>query len=613
MKVLKDNMVATRDGVLLATDVYLPQNFDCSMEAGSLHQSWPVIIERTPYNKAAPSRSEVDLSGHLLTREEMARAFTDAGFVCVFQDCRGRYKSTGTFTKYINEAEDGFDTCEWIHQQPWCNGSIGSMGLSYAAHTQMAMACLNPPGLACMALDSGGFSSAYECGIRQGGAFELKQATWAYRQALVSPEAKADPIVKRALESEDIIEWFKQMPWKRGHSPLRHLPDYEAYLLEQWEAGTFDDFWKGSGIYTLDSYQHIPDIPILLMSSWYDVYVKSTLDNYRALSEQNTAPVSLIMGPWLHGDRNVTHCGDVEFGAQASFDTNVAQSWLQQRIDWFRRWLLDANLPEQAKVSVFQMGGGDGSKTSQGKLNHGGRWIHTTQWPLPHTQMKQWYLRSGGELSHEPEITPACLSYLFDPRHPMPTIGGALTSGKPVFVGGAFDQTEDPRFFGTNGNNLPLSARKDVLVFETPVLTQDLIVSGKVMIKLFIESDALDTDFTAKLVDVYPPNDDYPQGFAMNISDGIFRCRYHHSYQKPQLLQQGKVYEIEIEAFATCNVFKRGHRMRLDISSSNFPKFDVNPNSGEPEGSAQLMTVAKNTIHFSSALSSSLMLEVIEN
>lgn len=632
MQVLKDIMVETRDGVFLATDVYLPcakrkaksnrlpRAASASRSVSLLKEqseenveSWPVVIERTPYNKAAPSRSEIDVSGHLVTREEMAKAFTDAGFACVFQDCRGRYQSTGTFTKYINEAEDGFDTCQWIIQQPWCNGSIGSMGLSYAAHTQMAMACLNPPGLACMAMDSGGFSSAYECGIRQGGAFELKQATWAYRQALVSPEAKADPVLKLALESEDIIEWFKHMPWKRGHSPLRHIPDYEDYLLEQWEAGEFGEFWKKSGIYSLDSYQNIPDVPILLMSSWYDVYVKSTLDNFKVLSKQNSAPISLIMGPWLHGDRNVTFNGDVEYGEQAAFDGNVAVNWLQHRINWFSRWLLDSDLPDEPAVKIFQMGGGDGSETERGKLNHGGRWIESNQWPLPNTHEQQWYLRTGGHLADTPETSNAALSYLFDPKNPVPTIGGALTSGKPVFVGGAFDQIEDPRFVGTQANDLPLSARKDILVFQTQPLEEDLAVSGKVSVKLFIESDALDTDFTAKLVDVYPPSMDFPKGYAMNISDGIFRCRYHKSFEQAELLKQGQVYEIEIEAFATCNVFKKGHRLRLDISSSNFPKYDVNPNSGEAEGSAQLMTVAKNTIHISPTYPSSLTLETLSS
>lgn len=602
MKAVTDVKIRTRDGETLATDIYFPTNGE---------GPWPVVMERTPYDKTAPSRSEVTLQGHKVSREEMAQAFVDKGFVCVFQDCRGRYQSSGTFTKYINEAEDGYDTCAWLVEQSWCNGKIGTMGLSYAAHTQLALACLNPPGLASMVMDSGGFSNAYQCGIRQGGAFELKQATWAYRQALVSPKAEQDPVVKKALEQEDIREWFKYLPWKAGQSPLRHVPEYEAYLLEQWKQGSFSDFWKKSGIYALDSYQNIADIPVLLMSSWYDVYVKSTLENYTVLSEKNRSQTALIMGPWLHGDRNTTHSGDVEFGQDASFDDNIDSNWLDFRVKWFQRWLLNDDRHTFANVQVFQMGGGSGEKSELGRLQHGGHWLSSDRWPMKNTEAKNWYLHRQGLLTQQAPVTDNHISYLADPSNPVPTIGGALTSGKPVFEGGAYDQREDARFYGTKGNHLPLAARSDVLVFETEPLAEDLVVSGKVSAKLFIESDAPDTDFTIKLVDVYPPSEDYPQGFAMNISDGIFRCRYHKSWQQPEQLRRGVIYEIEVEAFATQNCFAQGHKLRLDIASSNFPKFDVNPNSGEPEGEAYTKQVAKNTIHCSQNHPSMLTLEIL--
>ncbi len=602
MKIIKDISVPTRDGETLATDIYLP-------EKGQ--GPWPVVMERTPYDKCAPSRSEVTRQGHKISREEMAQAFVAQGFACVFQDCRGRYQSSGTFTKYTGEANDGYDTCAWLVNQPWCNGKIGTMGLSYAAHTQMALACLNPPGLASMVLDSGGFSNAYQCGIRQGGAFELKQVTWAYRQALVSPIAKQNPMIKQALEQEDIREWFHYLPWKAGQSPLRHVPEYETYLLEQWRHGTFDDYWKQPGIYALDGYLNIPDIPVMFMSSWYDVYVKSTLENYQVLSEKNQSQTTLIMGPWLHGDRNTTHCGDVEFGHAASFDGNLDTSWLDYRVKWFKRWLQNDTQYSFDNVQVFQMGGGSGRQTDQHRLEHGGQWLREQRWPLPDVEAQTWYLHRHGELSHQCPTDNATISYLADPNNPVPTIGGALTSGKPIFEGGAYDQREDARFFATKGNHLPLAARADVLVFETPPLEDNLIVSGKVSARLFIESDAPDTDFTIKLVDVYPASEDYPQGFAMNISDGIFRCRYHKSWSHPEKLSPGVVYEIEVEAFATQNCFRKGHKLRLDIASSNFPKFDVNPNSGEPEGEAYTKRVAKNTIHCSAAYPSALNLEIL--
>ncbi len=170
---LSDVMVPMPDGVRLATDVWLP-------DTAGPH---PIVMERTPYGKTLQSRSEVDASGREISRAEMAAHFTAHGIGVVFQDCRGRHGSEGVFTKYVNEAEDGAATMAWLLAQPWCNGRVGTMGLSYAAHTQLALACLNPPGLQTMVLDSGGFANAYRCGIRQGGAFELKQATWAYRQA----------------------------------------------------------------------------------------------------------------------------------------------------------------------------------------------------------------------------------------------------------------------------------------------------------------------------------------------------------------------------------------------------------------------------------------------
>ncbi len=605
MQILRNQLIPMRDGVHLATDIYLPAD---------TQGPFPVVIERTPYDKSKPSRSEKQLDGHHLSREEMAARFTAQGFIAVFQDCRGRYASEGVFTKYTAEGEDGYDSLAWITEQPWCNGQIGSMGLSYAAHTQLAMACLHPPGLRSMVLDSGGFANAFQCGIRQGGAFELKQATWAYRQAKESPTALADPLILHALEQEDIHQWFARMPWQAGQSPLRHVPEYETYLLEQWAQGRFGSYWKKPGIYAEGHYEHLPDIPVLFMSSWYDAYVSSTLANYAAFSRSNKASQHLIMGPWLHGDRNITHSGDVEFGPGAAFDGEVAEDWLTCRLNWFERSLKrpSERAPVQASVKVFLMGGGSGAKDENGRLLHGGRWLESQHWPLPGSQQLSLYLDRQKQLSSEPpKAREAHLSYCADPASPVPTIGGALTSGAPVFVGGAFDQREHPDFFGTRGDNRPLAERDDVLSFQTEPLEEDLVVAGPLHIELWIESDAPDTDFTAKLVDVYPPSADYPQGYAMNITDGIRRCRYRESWVNPTPLAPGERAKIVIEPFATCNLFKRGHRLRLDIASSNFPRFDVNPNSGEAEGQAQHKRIANNTLHLSASFASRLVLTIV--
>lgn len=604
MHTLHNQMIRMRDGIRLATDIYLPAGSD---------GPFPVVIERTPYDKSKPSRSEKQLDGQHISREQMAARFTEQGFVAIFQDCRGRYASEGTFTKYTTEGEDGFDTLAWIVQQPWCNGKIGSMGLSYAAHTQLAMACLHPPGLSSMVLDSGGFANAYQCGIRQGGAFELKQATWAFRQAKESPAALADPLVREALEQEDIFQWFTRMPWQPGQSPLRHVPEYEAYVLDQWAQGTFGSYWKKPGIYAEGHYEHLPDIPVLFMSSWYDAYVSSTLANYTAFHHRSTRPQKLIMGPWLHGDRNISHSGDVEFGPAAAFDGQVAKDWLSCRLDWFEQSLKSTSEMPAASVSVFLMGGGSGTKDENGRLQHGGRWLHSAQWPLPGSQLLSLYLNAQHQLVRtiSSSEVDAYLGYHADPANPVPTVGGALTSGTPVFVGGAFDQRERPDFFCTRGDNTPLAERSDVLSFQTEPLTEDLIVAGSVQIELWIDSDALDTDFTAKLVDVYPPSPDYPEGFAMNITDGIRRCRYRDSWEQPTLLTPGERVKVLIEPFATCNLFKQGHRLRLDIASSNFPRFDVNPNSGEAEGQARHSRPAHNRVHLSRDFASRLVISVL--
>ncbi|CAB3687120.1 CocE/NonD family hydrolase [Achromobacter pestifer] len=597
--VLTDQMVRMRDGVRLATDVHLPAGYRPGVDA-----PLPVILERTPYGKADISRSE-QIDGQLgVPRPDVARYFVNHGFAVVFQDCRGRYGSEGQFTKYLSEGPDGFDTLAWIADQPWSNGKVGTMGLSYAAHTQLALACLNPPGLACMVLDSGGFSNGYQCGIRQSGAFELKQATWAFKQAKLSPAAQQDPLVLAGLEAQDIRQWFTRMPWRPGHSPLALVPEYEDYLFEQWRADAFDDSWRQLGIYAQGYCDAIPDVPVVLMSSWYDAYVRSTLENYAALTARGrNASVQLVMGPWLHGDRNTTHSGDAEFGPAAAFDGHVATDWLAFRLSWFRRWLQGESpaSTDSPEARLFLMGGGSGRRLGDGRFDHGGQWVRANAWPVPQAAATPLYLHADGRLDGTaPESPDARVRYQSDPRLPVPTIGGSLTSGQPVFVGGGFDQREDERFFGVQQPGLPLASRDDVVVFQSEPLERDVAVVGPVTVKLFISSDCPDTDFTAKLIDVYPPSEDYPQGYALNLTDGIFRCRFHASWEQASPLEPGRVYEITIEPFATCNLFKRGHRIRLDIASSNFPKYDVNPNSGETAADAREKRIALNTLHLSS-------------
>jgi len=496
-------------------------------------------------------------------------------------------------------------------QQSWCNGRIGTFGLSYAAHAQAALGCLAPPGLAAQFLACGGFSNAYRSGIRHGGAFDLKQATWAYNNALA--DAK-DPAVKSALEAEDIKAWFTRMPWRKGQSPVSAAPDYEDYLIEQWSHGIFDDFWKRLGIYAEGYYERYADVPIAHFSGWYDPYARTATENYLGLQREKRASMRLILGPWTHGDRSLSYAGDVDFGPAAPVDGNMAEDFFALRLAWYNRWLKNGSPSAEADpaVQVFVMGGGSGRRNPAGRLDHGGRWRTATDWPLPETRWTQFYLQPDRSLARNlPPQGVRPLAYAFDPRHPVPTIGGALSSGEPVMRAGAYDQRTGPNVFGASAAYQPLAERPDVLVFATPPLDGTLEVTGPVTVRLRIASDCPDTDFTAKLIDVYPPNEDYPEGFAMNLTEGILRVRYRDSWERPSPMMPGEVYAITIELFPTSNLFASGHQLRLDISSSNFPHFDVNSNSGEPEGAMEHPRTARNQIFAGAAHPSHVILPVI--
>ena len=314
--VMRNVMVRMRDGVHLATDIYRP-----AIDGVAIQAPLPLLLERTPYDKSGTNHADRSRDRPTpLPKPAMAEIFARAGYVVAIQDCRGRFASEGLFEKYLSEGIDGYDTVAWLRRQNWCDGQVGTYGLSYGAHTQAALACLNPPGLAAMFLDSGGFSSAFHSGIRQGGAFELKQATWAYKHALLSPETERDPERKRALEEEDLRGWFARMPWSKGHSPLRAAPEYEDYLLEQWRGGRFGPYWERNGLYARGSYDSFSDVPTVLISSWFDPYSRTAIENFIGLSMHKRGPIKLVLGPWTHGQRSISYAGDVDFGAAAILD-----------------------------------------------------------------------------------------------------------------------------------------------------------------------------------------------------------------------------------------------------------------------------------------------------
>lgn len=582
--------IAMRDGVHLATDVYLPEG----------PGPWPVLLERTPYGRRGTNHADRSAAEPVpVAKPDVAAKFAAAGFAYVLQDCRGRFDSEGEFAKYLHEQADGVDTLAWIRQQPWCAGRIGTLGFSYGAHVQTALAAAAPAGLAAMFIDSGGFSSAFHSGIRQGGAYELKQLTWALKHARLAPETAADPQRRAALDAVDIRDWVTVQPWTRGHSPVAAAPEYEAYVIEQWSRECFDEFWQRPELYARGHYAQFPDVPMLHMSSWYDPYALTATENYAALSRLKRGPVALVMGPWTHGQRSVTHAGGVDFGAAATLDGQVAPDYVTLRRDFFLRHLAECDAPDwlAAPVTVFVMGGGSGTRTAEGRLLHGGRWLRAQQWPPREAQPTRWHLQPGGGLALEVSSRPARIGWRFDPAHPVPTVGGAIASGAPLMEGGAFDQREPSGGVATRAPGRALAERDDVQVFETPPLPQDVEVIGPVVAKLWVSTDARDTDFTIKLVDVHPASSDWPQGYAMNLTNGILRLRFRDGFAQAKLAEPGRVYPVEIVAFPTANRFVAGHRIRLEVSSSNFPHFDVNPNTGAPAGAPSTPVVAHNAVH----------------
>ncbi len=583
-------MIPMRDGVRLATDIYRP-----ARGGTPLDEKLPLLLQRTPYGKTGSSLVE------------SARYFAANGYVVALQDVRGTYSSEGVFTKYIGEGEDGYDTIEYLAKLPYANGRVGMWGTSYAAHVQANAAKLKPEALATIVLNMGGMSNGWDHKVRNHGAFELQQLTWAFRQLEAETE---DPLVKEHLARAPIESWLEALPLRKGLNPLSVAPNFEDYILEMATHGDYDDdYWKHRDVNWQEHYDQTLDIPMVHVSGWYDSYAGGTLQNFAELSKRMTSPLYLLMGPWTHGGNTRSYAGDVEFGPEAA----LADFPREFHLRWFDRVFKGAGAGAEAPVRIFVMGGGDGHKDANGRLYHGGRWISASSWPLPGTGFTRYYFHADGSLSERPPTEPESkTTYTFDPRDPVPTLGGAFSSTSPVFEPGAYHQEEREGIYGAKPPFLPLSARPDVVVFQTEPLAADVEVVGPIVVELHASSTALDTDFTAKIVDVYPPSFDFPSGFEMNLTDGILRARYRNGPERQQLMTPGEIYRLEVEPFPTANVFQKGHRIRVDVSSSNFPRFDVNPNTGEPLGRNRRMENADNSLYHDALRPSHVVLPIVE-
>jgi putative CocE/NonD family hydrolase len=589
--VVKDVMVPMRDGVKLATDIYYPIK-----DGAPVPGKFPVLVSRTPYGKNPSRPPDGTRTLEQENRENPATYFASRGYVVVLQDCRGRFNSEGTFYLDLNEGPDGYDTVEWAARQPWSNGKVGTFGGSYLSQVQNALAVLRPPHLAAMFVMVGA-SNYYEEGAYRGGAYTLlHNLVYPLSFASSSQEAEKDSALRaamlEALNNEHLGAWLSAYPFRPNASPVLLSPINQQWFQDQIDHYAFDDYWKQNGYNFEISYDKYPDIPIYFISGWYDLFEHGSLHNFMGMAARHKSPTKLMMGPWVHniGTRG---SGDVDFGPAAEIHM------IDQEARWFDQVLKGrkTGVLEEPPVHVFAMGGGSGLRTlPSGRMDDSGKWLATTAWPPPEATSHQFYLHVDGSLLEKAPGDEAPSVYAFDPHRPVPTIGGQIDSGKNFSPDGPRDQRCSLKISFCD-NDLPLSSRRDVLTFQTPLLDSDVVIAGPVTVELWISSSAPDTDFTAKLVDVSSPNRDYPWGFAMNLEDRIIRVRSATDPANPQLLKPGEVRKVTIDLLGVANQFKKGHRIRVDISSSNFPFFDINPNSGERPGYQTHEVVAINTVY----------------
>jgi putative CocE/NonD family hydrolase len=587
----KNVLITMKDGVRLAADLYLPAR-DGKLAPGR----FPALLTRTPYDKSGSAGE--------------GKYYAERGYVVVANDTRGRYASEGVWHGLLNDPEDGYVVVEWIAEQSWSDGKVGTFGTSYPGGTQHALAEMNPPHLSAMVpIDS--VSNCGVSGMRHGGAFELRFMNWIFQTgAPNSKAALASPALRQALieSGRRIREHVDSLPVRPGTTPLRVVPEYEAWLVEAMRSGPESPFWHTKGMSVVDHVQAYADVPVLHITGWYDSWTRQVTMNYQALSSAKRSPQRLVIGPWTHGAQGSNVAGEVEFTLEAAIDL------LAFRLRWYDRWLrgVTNGVDDDPPVLLYVMGSGDDRRSAGGRLKHGGRWRPERAWPLSRAVASPYFLHADGTLgTSPPRQADGRTTYRFDPHHPVPTVGGNISSNQGLIAAGGYDQRPRDDTHAAS-NRLPLSERRDVLVFRTAPLDADLEVTGEVLVKLWISSTAPDTDFTAKLIDEIPPNADYPLGFDLNLGDSILRTRYREGLDHQAApLVPGEIVPITITLYPTSNVFKKGHRVRVDISSSNYPRFDVNPNTGDPVGDYRRMLPADNTIHHDPVHPSQVILPMI--
>jgi putative CocE/NonD family hydrolase len=619
-----DVMVPMRDGVRLATDIYRP-----AVNGEPVPGTFPAILGRTSYNKRDDGQWV----------KPVAEFFVRHGYAVVIQDLRGRYASEGTGQYFhvanVNEGRDGYDTVEWIAQQPWSNGRVGTVGSSHNGIVQLQMSLERPPHLTAIWPDVTPTNTYAHC-CRDGGAMALHCFGHLFLHGHDSHEIRDDPVAQRAFLDaiEHLDEWVYRTPFKPGHTPLMLVPNLEKTLFDYYYRGAYDEWWSQECLDREPYFHRHKDIPGTYSGGWYDPLSTSTVNYYNAMTKQNRQPQRLIMGPWTHQGhvKGDSFAGDVDFGPDSVWGNTVYNA---ERLRWLDRWLKNVpnGIEDEPPVRIFVMGGGDGRRTPEGKMMHGGRWRAEHEFPLARTRYTTYYLHHDGSLStDEPAADEPAARYTFDPTHPVPTIAAnvcgyyrmvplcdemnraaisARSRMTSLVLEGAAHQKEEPGITGARAPYPALAERPDVLVFETPPLAEPIEVTGRIGVTIWFSSSAIDTDLTVKVVDVHPRNEDYPLGYHMNIVDTILRLRFRNGFDHEELMHPGDVYEVTIELPPTSNLFDTDHRIRFDISSSNFPRYDVNPNTGEPMGRHTHNVYAHNAVHLDAAHRSHVVLPVI--
>lgn len=541
-----------RDGVVLRADIYRPK----------AEGKYSVLLERTPYDK----RGEIDFAPGAAAR----------GFVVIVQDVRGRYMSDGEWYTFKHEGNDGYDSVEWAAALPYSNGKVGMWGGSYVGATQLLAAITQPPHLAglCPVVTASNYHDGW---TYQGGAFE-QWFNQSWTTGLVP-----DTLSRRTRDS-NAMTWA----WNLPLSNYPNLGDVEMASLapyyQDWLQHPADDeYWKR---WSIEANHAKIQVPAMHIGGWYDIFQGGTLRNYTGIKAHGANDAArrgqrLIIGPWWHGPSD-GKAGDVDFGNEGKGDMG------ELMLRWYDHLLRGVanGLEKEKPVKIFVMG----TNT----------WREENDWPLARATATRYYLHSSGKantLSGDGSLSvdmpggEAADTYVYDPADPAPTHGGGLCCDSVHQPAAARDQR-------------PVEARPDVLVFTTPAFTSDVEVTGPLSLELYAASSAVDTDFTAKLVDVWP------NGYAQNLTDGILRARYRNSQEKAELLNPGEAYKFTIDVWSTANVFRAGHRMRLEVSSSNFPRFDRNLNTGE-DGRSTRMMKATNTVYHDRERPSALIVPVV--